>query len=200
LEYIKRRRKGSLETSPVLSEEHNLRKTSYILIPVGCVLSVIAFFVEINDNPPAIVSMLIGFFAIVLGIIYFLKKLGKRKPTQELLYWTPRALCITYAMFISMFALDVFKEGQGFWFTILALLGHLIPTFLILIILAVSWRREWIGGILFIVLGVLYVVTSWNKPFGHLSTFLLIAGPLELAGALFLFNWYYRSELRGSST
>jgi hypothetical protein len=189
-----------METSPVLSEEHNLRKMSYVLIAIGCILLVIAFLIGINDNPPAIVSMLVGFFAVVLGIIYFFKKSGKRKPTQELLYWAPRALCITYAVFISMFALDVFKEGQGFWITILALMMHLIPTFLILIILAVSWRREWIGGILFIVLGVLYVVTSWNKPFGHLTTFLLVAGPLELNGALFLINWHCRGELRGSST
>jgi uncharacterized membrane protein HdeD (DUF308 family) len=206
LEYIKGkivnkgRRKGSMDTSPVLSEKHNLRKMSYVLIAIGCILLVIAFLIGINDNPLAIVSMLVGFFSVVLGFIYFLKKFGKRKPAQELLYWTPRALCITYAVFISIFALDVFKEGQGFWITFLGLLMHLIPTFLILIVLAVSWRREWIGGILFIVLGVLYVVTSWNKPFGHLSTFLLIAGPLVLAGALFLFNWHYRSELRGSST
>ncbi|HLE60293.1 MAG TPA: hypothetical protein VI700_02045, partial [Thermoanaerobaculaceae bacterium] len=98
--------------------------------------------------------------------------------------------------FISIFAADVFGEGRGFWQTALALLMHLIPTFLIVAILVVSWRREWIGGILFIALGVLYIVWAWNRPFGIWSTFLMIAGPPVLTGALFLLNWRYRAELR----
>jgi hypothetical protein len=104
-----------------------------------------------------------------------------------------------YALFISLFALDVFNEGKSFWGTSLALLIHLVPTFLVFILLAVSWRREWIGGILFVLLGVLYVVWAWNRPFGVWSTLLMIAGPLVLTGALFLLNWRYRDELRGKS-
>ncbi len=118
------------------------------------------------------------------------------RAVQRLLYWTPRVLCILFAAFISIFAADVFGEGRGFWQTALALLMHLIPTFLIVAVLIVSWRREWIGGILFILLGALYVVWAWNKPFGIWSTFLLIAGPPVLTGVLFLLNWRYRVELR----
>ena len=98
----------------------------------------------------------------------------------------------------SVCTLDVFNEQKGFWVTSLALLIHLVPTFLVLLLLAVSWRREWIGGILFL-LGVSYVVWAWNKPFGVWSTLLLIAGPLVLTGSLFLLNWRYRDELRGKS-
>jgi hypothetical protein len=170
-----------------------------VLLALGCILLVIAFLIGVSDNPPGIVSMLVGFFLLVLGIIYWFVRSGKRKPAQQLLYWAPRALCIVFAAFSSLFALDVFNEGQGFWVTALALLMHLIPTFLVLIVLAVSWRREWIGGILFIVLAVLYVVWSWNKPFASWFTFVLMAGPLVLIGALFLLNWHYRGALRGSS-
>jgi hypothetical protein len=102
-------------------------------------------------------------------------------------------------MFISIFALDVFGEGRGFWETALALFMHLIPTFGILLVLAISWRREWIGGILLIALGVLYVVWSWNKPFAGWALFSIISGPPILAGLLFLLNWRYRNQLRGET-
>ena len=122
-----------------------------------------------------------------------------KRSIQRLLYWTPRALCILFAAFISIFAADVFGEGRGFWQTAFALLMHLIPTFLIVAVLVVSWRREWIGGILFIVLGLLYVVWAWNRPFARWYVFLMIAGPPILTGALFLLNWRHRAELRAST-
>ncbi len=121
------------------------------------------------------------------------------RPAKRLLYWTPRVLCILFAAFISIFAADVFGEGRGFWQTALALLMHLIPTFVIVAVLIVSWRREWIGGILFIVLGVLYVIWAWNKPFAKWDVFLMIGGPPVLTGVLFLLNWRYRAELRAGS-
>jgi len=187
-----------MDTNPVLPEEQSRRKLSYVLLAIGCILLVIAFLIGVSDNPPGIVSMLVGFFILVLGIIYRFAKSGKRKPAQQLLYWAPRASCIVFAVLSSLFALDVFKEGQGFWVTALALLMHLIPTFLVLIVLAVSWRREWIGGVLFIVLAVVYLVWAWNKPFGWLAI-PVTSGLLVLIGALFLLNWYYRAELRGAS-
>jgi len=188
-----------MDTGSAVPENHSYRKMAYVLFAIGCILLVLAFVIGITDNPPGIVSMLVGSLAIVLGIIYGAAKSGRRTPGRQLLYWAPRALCIVFALFISLFALDVFAEGKGFWNTLLALLMHLIPTFLLLFVLAVSWRREWIAGILFPLLGVLYVVWAWSKPFGAWSTLLLMAGPLVLTGALFLLNWYYRGELRGKS-
>jgi len=183
-----------------MPQKNGLRKTSYLLVAVGIILLTVAFVVGIPDNFPGILSMLVGGFAVILGVIFYARKPGTRTPAQQFLYWAPRALCIAFALFISLFALDAFHEGQGFWGIILALLMHLIPTFLILIVLAVSWRREWIGGVLFILLGVLYVAWTWNKPIGHSSTFAIITGPLVLTGALFLLNWRYRSELKRSSS
>ena len=165
----------------------------------GCLLFVVAWAMGINDNPPGIVALLLGLFAWVLGITYFFAKSGNRKPAHQLLFWAPRALCIVFALFISMFALDVFGETRGFWQTVLALTMHLIPTFLLLIVLWASWRREWIGGTLFPLLGIFYVVWAWNKPFAHGSVLLLMAGPPVVTGALFLLNWYYRDELRGKA-
>jgi hypothetical protein len=189
----------SMETVAAVPPKHPYRRTGYVFLAAGCVLIVLAALVGMNDNPPAIVCMFAGLLAVALGIIYWASKAGGRKPLHQLLYWTPRALGIVFALFISLFALDVFSETRGFWNTLLALTMHLIPTFLMLIVLAVSWRREFIAGIIFPLLGVLYIVWAWNKPFGVLSTFLLMAGPLVLTGGLFLLNWYYRGILRGKS-
>ncbi len=112
------------------------------------------------------------------------------------LYWTPRILCIAFAAFISIFAFDVFQKGVPAAQVALALLIHLIPTFLVIAVLVVSWRREWVGGVLYIALGILYVVWAWGKPFARPSTFLLIAGPPVLVGVLFLLGWRYRAQLR----
>lgn len=105
------------------------------------------------------------------------------KPVRRLLYWTPRVICILFAAFISLFAADVFSESRGIGQIVLALLMHLIPTFVMVAVLIVTWRREWIGGILFIDLGALYVVCAWNKPFASSPVLLAMAGPPVLIGA-----------------
>ena len=117
---------------------------------------------------------------------------------KQLLFWTPRILCLLFAAFISIFAADVFDAGYGFWKTILALLIHLIPTGIILVILAISWRWEWVGGILFTALGALYLIMFWGR--FHWSVYLCIAGPLFLVGVLFFLNWLSRKKLRTSTS
>ena len=120
-----------------------------------------------------------------------MKRSGKR-----LLVWAPRILCVLFAAFVSLFALDVFDQGYGFWETILALLMHLIPTTgIIVVVLVISWRWEWVGGVLFTVLGALYLM-SWGQFHWPVNP---ISGPLLLVGVLFLINWRYRAELRASS-
>ena len=80
--------------------------------------------------------------------------------TKRLLYWLPRVLCILFAMFLSMFALDVFSEDHAPGETVLALIIHLIPTYLVVIALVVAWRWEWVGAIMFIALALFYLITS----------------------------------------
>lgn len=188
-----------MDTTPALPEKNRDRRMSYLLFAIGCGVLVFASLIGISDNPPGIVAMFAGFFAIVLGIVFHFGHSGKLKPAHQMLYWAPRALCIAFAVFISLFALDVFNEGKGLWGTVLALLMHLVPTFLIIILLLVSWRREWIAGILFLLMAVLYIVWAWHKPFAVWWSLLLMIGPLVLTAALFLVNWHYREQLRGQS-
>jgi hypothetical protein len=116
------------------------------------------------------------------------------KRLKQVVIWTPRILCLLFAAFISLFALDVFGAGYGFWETTLALLIHLVPTWLILISLGVAWRWEWIGAILFVALGAWYIIEAWGQ-FTWI-TCVMISGPAFLIGALFLVNWLFRAQLR----
>jgi hypothetical protein len=117
-----------------------------------------------------------------------------KQPLKRLLFWSPRILCILFAAFLSLFALDVFDGRHGFWQTILALLMHLIPVFFLILVLVVTWRWEWVGALLFPALGVLYIVSTWHR--FRWPTCVLISGPLFVLGALFLVNWLHRAELR----
>jgi hypothetical protein len=111
---------------------------------------------------------------------------------KALLFWTPRLLCLLFAVFISLFALDVFGENLGFWPTVGAFSIHLIPTAIVLVVLAVAWRWELIGGALLILAGLGYtmMVLTGHHPLGWI---LAIAGPAVLVGGLFLLDWCYRT-------
>jgi hypothetical protein len=106
---------------------------------------------------------------------------------KRILFWAPRVLCILFALFISVFALDVFGEGYGLGETILALLIHLVPTFIVIIVLVIAWRWEWMGAILFFALAALFLVMSRGEGW-------ILSAPLLLVGALFLLNWRYREQ------
>ena len=111
---------------------------------------------------------------------------------KRLIFWSPRVLCIAFAIFLSLFALDVFNEGLSVGNTILAFLIHLIPAVIVLVVLVVAWRWEWVGGVLFVAAGILYLTRMWRYPFAVAG----ISGPLFLVGALFLLNSWKRAEMR----
>jgi len=116
------------------------------------------------------------------------------KPSvRMLLLWAPRVLCILYAVFISLFALDAFSPNRRLGENLLALAMHLIPTAIVLIVLALAWRWAWVGGIVYVALGILYIVMFRGR--FDWSAYVMISGPLFLTGALFLVSWMYRKEL-----
>jgi len=118
--------------------------------------------------------------------------------SKTALFWIPRVLAMAYIVFLSLFALDVFSEGHGFWKTILALAIHLIPAFVLIGGLILAWRWEWIGAVLFAAAGGLYIGLVLRL---HLSVaiklnwILTIAGPAFIVSATFLANWWKRGEM-----
>ena len=84
---------------------------------------------------------------------------------SRVLRWAPRILCIAYAGFLSVFALDALGGGKTIAETASALLLHLLPALLV-------------------VLGALYVGWAWGRfPW---FVYLAVADPLILVGGLFL--------------
>lgn len=121
-----------------------------------------------------------------------------RQPFNRILFWTPRVLGFLFALFVSIFAFDVFGQGYGFWGTIRVLFMHLIPVYILLIALAVAWRWEWVGALLFVGLSVGYLIMSWG-PYPLVAILVgawPIAGPPLLIGLFFLLNWLYRPKLQ----
>jgi hypothetical protein len=119
------------------------------------------------------------------------------KTAKRLVYLTPRIICIAFAAFLSIFAMDVFSMRVDFWRKALALLVHLIPTALVLVALTVGWRREWIGVVVFPLLAVFHLVTKWGQ--FHWSVYAVIDGPLLLMAILFWVNWSNQATLRPST-
>jgi hypothetical protein len=115
------------------------------------------------------------------------------KVARNLLFWSPRALCFAAALFLSLFALDVFDGPGPLGPKLVGFAIHLAPTWALLIVLALAWRWEWIGAVLCFALAALYVATFGRH---HLNWSLLIAGPVVLVGALFLLGWVYRKKIR----
>jgi hypothetical protein len=115
------------------------------------------------------------------------------------LYWAPRGLSILFLIFLSLFALDVFSEGRGFWQTLLALFIHLIPVFVLAIVVALAWRWEWIGALVYAGAAALYIYWMGAKPTPlsvRLGSIAVIAGPAIVIALLFLAGWLKHDELR----
>jgi len=108
---------------------------------------------------------------------------------RKLLLWSPRILGIVVSLFLGVFAFDALDEG------IPAFLLHMAPTLLLLLVVAASWRWEWVGGAVFIILAVLYGVPVWSRG----DWLLVISGPLLLVGLLFLWSWRHHRELHAQS-
>ncbi len=110
-----------------------------------------------------------------------------RASVPSLLFWAPRVLCILFALFLGVFALDVFQPGIPPGAVALAFTMHLLPNFVFLLLLALSWHHEFLGAVTFVGLGILYLGTTWGR--FHWSAYAVISGALFLVGGLFLANW-----------
>lgn len=54
--------------------------------------------------------------------------------------WAPRVLLILFALFLTVFSLDVIEEGKSAGEIAMGLLVHNLPSMLLLAVLALAWR------------------------------------------------------------
>ena len=98
--------------------------------------------------------------------------------------WIPRLLAIALAIFLAMFATDVFLEGNDYWQTSEDFVKHLIPAFSVVLILIIGWKRDGLAALGFLVLAVAYFValSGWE----HVpETLTLTLPPLGISLAFF---------------
>lgn len=105
---------------------------------------------------------------------------------DTLFYWLPRLGAIVFTGFLAVFALDVFIPGKSAWAIAGALFMHLIPNYLLLITLLIAWKKEELGGFLFILLGISF--TAFFQTYQFLPNFFLISFPIFTIGMLFLIH------------
>ena len=117
-----------------------------------------------------------------------------KKSDRGVWFWAPRILTILFALFLSVFALDVFEGKKAFLETLAALVLHLIPTFLVIVLLVLAWRWELIGVVAFAGLAIAYVGLLWGR--FHWVAYAVISGSLLLMSVLFLLSWRQRVRAR----
>lgn len=91
-----------------------------------------------------------------------------------------KVIAILYTIFISIFALDALHEQ--YW--VIALYIHLIPTYILVLVILFAWRWPLPGGLLFWSLGFFYLWISGGKM--NPVTYLIMLTPLFLAGLLLI--------------
>lgn len=101
--------------------------------------------------------------------------------SDQLLLWSPRILGILVCLFLSLFSLDAFGEGKTFIEALPDFALHVAPMLMLLLVVGVSWRWEWVGGLVFTALAAAYAVFARS----HVDWILAISGPLLLVGLLF---------------
>ena len=99
----------------------------------------------------------------------------------------PRIFGILFAAFLSVFALDVFDGSSSGAELVMALAAHLVPSFVVLAIVALAWKREMVGVVGFALLAATYVVAFRGR--FPIQTYVAISGPLLLLSLLFFASW-----------
>lgn len=100
---------------------------------------------------------------------------------HNFLIWAPRVLAIATTLFLSLFALDAFRD-QPLARNLLDFAIHLIPSVLLAAVIAVAWRAPWFGALVFGALGTAYAAAVFEN---HPNWVLIISGPLFLTALLY---------------
>jgi len=121
---------------------------------------------------------------------------------NKFIFWTPRILAILFIIFLAIFSLDVFGNDYTLWETVTGLFMHNIPSLILLIVLIISWKHEIVGGIGFILAGILYIVfvlinvIKTGFEWYYLAWAVQISGAAFLIGIMFLIGWYRKKKRR----
>jgi hypothetical protein len=120
---------------------------------------------------------------------------------SRLIFLLPRIICILAIVFISIFAFDAFDSDLSIWKQIQDFAMHLIPSFVLLLILLIAWQWELIGGIIFMLIGlglspVIYIHNYHmnGSVWMSLGVISMITLPFILVGVLFMLSHWNKKK------
>ena len=123
------------------------------------------------------------------------------KKSTNIIYWLPRILCILFILFISLFALDAFQSELTLTQQIVAFLIHLIPSFILIATLIIAWKWEFIGGIMFTLIGIGFSPSIFMHNYKMNQSIWITTGiissitlPFVIIGILFIVSHYQKKK------
>ena len=121
---------------------------------------------------------------------------------EMIIHWSPRILGIGAILLVSMFSLDAFEPGLPLSRQLLNFMIHLIPSYVLLILLVIGWKKPYVGGILFVIAGVILspfvYILNYNRTHSvwiSLTIILMITVPFLVVGILFLISHFQNKNL-----
>jgi len=128
------------------------------------------------------------------------------KYSPRFFYWLPRVLCIIAILFVSLFALDAFSSEESFIVQLGDFIMHLIPSFVLLFLLIVTWKKELLGGIIFMIIGLGMSPFVFSKNYVMNNSFWMSLGiiftitiPFFIVGVLFLVSYYKNRKRKNAA-
>ncbi|MBU1974888.1 MAG: hypothetical protein KKG59_00635 [Nanoarchaeota archaeon] len=109
----------------------------------------------------------------------------KKEHKDRTLFWLPRGLVLLFILFLAVFGFDVFGSGQGFWWDLLGFIIHLMPVWMLAIILVVSWRRPLVGGIGFVAMALIFWILFDPSP----PAMIFLIFPQLVVAILYFLEW-----------
>lgn len=148
--------------------------------------------------------------AIPVGLLYFSIGLlivaswqrraqgGINARIARFIYLTPRIAGILIAVFVGLFALDVFGEQGTIWQQLLAFVMHAAPAIFMGILVAIAWRRPVVGFVAFLLAAIFFLRFLLGDLLQGIGNFILFSGPMAFIAALFYVNWKWAKELQAA--
>ena len=129
------------------------------------------------------------------------------KKSIKVFHWLPRIICLLAILFVSLFAADAFAPELTIWQQLGAFIIHLIPSFVLIAFLIVAWKWEYVGGLIFLIIGIVLspIVFIHNFKMNDsvwmsLGTILIITIPFVIVGVLFMVSHSLKKKNRLKTT
>ncbi|MFA6131184.1 MAG: hypothetical protein WC730_02910 [Patescibacteria group bacterium] len=118
---------------------------------------------------------------------------------NKFLFWAPRILIILFALFLGLFSLDIFDIASTPSEIAVGLFMHNLPSLVLLIILAISWKHDLVGAIIFLLFGlacIIGILVALLSSGGVMNPIFIIGGvTFFVIAAFFLVGWKKQTRM-----